>query len=258
MNTLLFNCPNCNHEMRLPASMVGQKGKCPSCAEVIIPLPALGSLTEEAPAPLPVQTRVEPIPPQPVATEDVPLEMGNMHFAEKNLASGEYIIHAGRIHPRLKKFLIGIFIGITLIQFGFVAFFCVQNAADTDPYKEAWQGRTVQDILIGGVSLIGVFSTGLFLILRYIYAIHSNIELVLTNKRLLSKRGIFITKTRDVQLESVGSIDFRLGLMERYWFNCGRITVRNTGGVKVGFFPFLADALEFRRRILAQIDRVQT
>jgi hypothetical protein len=50
---------------------------------------------------------------------------------------------------------------------------------------------------------------------------------------------------------------FQVAVRER-WNGIGRLTVRGTGGGKVGKFKYLLDALEFRRRILAQIDRVKT
>ena len=80
---------------------------------------------------------------------------------------------------------------------------------------------------------------------------------MLTNQRLIAKWGFLRTVIREIQLGKIESVNYGQTLRER-WFGIGRLTVKGTGGGKVGKFKYLLDALEFRRRILAQIDRIQT
>ena len=35
MSTITFICPHCSHSVNLPANLVGQRGKCPSCQQVV-------------------------------------------------------------------------------------------------------------------------------------------------------------------------------------------------------------------------------
>ena len=53
-DSILFSCPECSHQMKLPASTVGKQGKCPSCGNtVLITAPPSDPMTLE-PAP-PIQ-----------------------------------------------------------------------------------------------------------------------------------------------------------------------------------------------------------
>ena len=56
MNTILFKCPDCAHQMQLPEAMIGQKGECPSCKQVIVPVVVLDSLSSEQSVPPPAKT----------------------------------------------------------------------------------------------------------------------------------------------------------------------------------------------------------
>jgi hypothetical protein len=79
-------------------------------------------------------------------------------------------------------------------------------------------------------------------------------EFVLTNKRIITKWGFLRTVSREIQLEKIESVDYGQIILEG-WFGIGRLTVRGTGGGKVGKFTYMLDALEFRNRILDQIDK---
>jgi hypothetical protein len=57
--------------MQLPEAMIGQKGECPNCSEVVVPVPVLGSLSQEQALPpkSAADLPAEPEPP-PAATDD--------------------------------------------------------------------------------------------------------------------------------------------------------------------------------------------
>jgi membrane protein YdbS with pleckstrin-like domain len=234
--------------MQLPATVEGKQGKCPSCNAVVTVtnngMVDLASLQQQ---PIPQQPEPSPTHPvqqqsdvqQPAATKDVPLEMGKMRFAENNLTPGEYILHAGRSHPYLKWIVIVFVLVVIVGTVGLMPSFGGRG----------WKGNPLV--------FAAVINSLLVLRMVYEYLWLRTVELVLTNTRIFFRRGILFIKVRDVRLDKVGTVDFRQGFIE--WLTgSGRITVRDTGGMEVGSYPYLADALEFRRRILAQIDRVKT
>ena len=79
-------------------------------------------------------------------------------------------------------------------------------------------------------------------------------EFVLTDKRLITKKGFWKTSIREIPLQKIESVDYGQIFLES-WINVGRLTVRGTGGGKVGKFTFLIDALDFRNRILDEINK---
>ena len=254
-DSIHFTCPHCAHTMQFPAAVEGKQGKCPACKVVVTvannAMVDLASLQQDATpqqvAPSPArQADPQSTVQQPPASEDVSLEMGRLHFAERNLATGEKIIHAGRCHPCVKWICIISFLTSSIGTGIFLSYLGIGNNRDDSEH-----------FLANLLMIICACSPWFTVIFGYIYLDITRTELVLTNKRLLSRQGVLFIKTRDVQLKKVGSIDFSRGPLEAL-FGCGRITIRNTGGVKGGRFRYLADALEFRRRILAQIDKASS
>ena len=78
-NSFPFSCPNCNHQMKLPASAEGKKGKCPKCSEVvnIIPdAPEPPAVTQQIPSPQ-QQSISEPVLPEQAAVPSSPPEIGS-------------------------------------------------------------------------------------------------------------------------------------------------------------------------------------
>jgi len=244
-DTIQFTCPHCSQTMQFPAAVEGKQGKCPSCKVVVTvannTMVDLASLQQDA---TPQQVDPSPARPadqqstvqQPPAAEEVPLEMGNIAFAKENLTEGERILHAGRFHLLRVKvaraiFLLSVPICATFAFFTFGGF----------------------------MPRLSLPALGLILIAWLEYRVHYHIayktEFVLTNKRIITKWGFLRTVTREIQLEKIESVNYGQTLLER-WNGIGRLTLRGTGGGKVGKFTFLLDALEFRKRILAQIDKV--
>ena len=57
MSAFVFTCPTCNHQISLPLSVAGKKGRCPSCDAVnVITSPSSTSPLQQPPLQHPIQT----------------------------------------------------------------------------------------------------------------------------------------------------------------------------------------------------------
>ena len=74
---------------------------------------------------------------------------------------------------------------------------------------------------------------------------NANTDLVITNKRVIAKFGIFRRKTLEMNLAKIESIAVLQGVIGRL-FNYGAIIVIGTGGTKE-IIPRISKPLEFRR-----------
>ena len=263
-DSIHFNCPHCSHTMQFPAAVEGKQGKCPSCSVVVtvannsmVDLASLqeGDTTQRDDPPPATPQHQQTALQQPPSTEEFPLEMGNAAFARGNLTAAEKVLHAGRFHPwpvRLAKIDIfclgtGLLLSIPLALFDtYTPRYGLESFLDGERYGSMlW-------ILVYWLLAI---SPVVWLKYRWAFNKVYKTEFVLTNQRLIAKWGFLRTVIREIQLEKIESVNYGQTLLERI-YGIGRLTVRGTGGGKVGKFTFLLDALEFRKRILDQIDKV--
>lgn len=83
--------------------------------------------------------------------------------------------------------------------------------------------------------------------------IFTHTELVLTNRRLIFKRGVFHTKTKDVPLPKVKGVSVEIGFWGRI-FNVGTIYI----DTEYGTMKYdIQDAEDFRTTIIGQIDQFE-
>jgi hypothetical protein len=252
-------CPDCGGTVSKRAASCPHCGAPIAAGEASVPaswdaVSTTGSEDQAAVAPLaqsdPYQG-AEQIP----ANAEKPLEMGNMTFALENLGDGEAVLHAGRFHQIIIwAAYVGLLPAFTLlIYFGW---WIHEECAVYDVWlKEEFSGFTDPVncfLFLAGSILIGLC----WWVWRcYCYNRIYKSEFVLTNKRLLTRWGFLFTVVREIQLEQIESVHYGQALLEP-WLGVGRLTVRGTGGGKIGKFKYLLDALEFRSRFLAQIDKV--
>jgi len=171
---------------------------------------------------------------------DLPLELQNKAFATQNLTEGESIILVGRFHKWIWQFR-----WIVYVPAIFLLVALTGTALTVDLYEEEqW--------------LILFLITGLMWSVLVSRAAAYNrmykAEFVLTDKRLITKKGFWKTSIREIPLQKIESVDYGQLFLES-WINVGRLTVRGTGGGKVGKYTFLIDALDFRNRILDEINK---
>ena len=172
---------------------------------------------------------------------DLPLELENKAFATQNLTEAESILLVGRFHEWIWQFR---WIAYVLAIFSSVVSTAIALFADIRDLDHRWQW-------------LFYMATSMWLLLIFRAGYYNRMykaEFVLTDKRLITKKGFWQTAIREIPLQKIESVDYGQIFLES-WINVGRLTVRGTGGGKVGKFTFLIDALDFRNRILDEINK---
>jgi uncharacterized membrane protein YdbT with pleckstrin-like domain len=109
-------------------------------------------------------------------------------------------------------------------------------------------GRGGTAAVIGGAVL---FLAGLVYLMVGVLKRRST-EIAVTNKRVLIKTGFFSRKTTEIFLSKIESVVVDESLTGKT-LGFGTVTVRGTGGTPEQF-ERIAEPLEFRRRVQAQIE----
>lgn len=169
------------------------------------------------------------------------LVLGNITFAKEHLTEGETIIHAARFHP----------VPIWVLNYTMVTLIVVSALSVV-------AGNTLD---IASMDALLVYSCCVFFVWLVLGIYFDNVvhktEFVLTNKRIIAKWGFLRTVIHELPLEKIESVNYGQTVIERwFWYGIGRLTVRGTGGSRIKTFRYLVGALEFRKRILDQIDKV--
>jgi uncharacterized membrane protein YdbT with pleckstrin-like domain len=156
-----------------------------------------------------------------------------MSYVAKILQPGETIRHAARIHW---------FIYLPALAFLAAALAVVAAVTiNIGLIDIAWR----EVALIGAAVLAAV---GLYLALRAWIARFST-ELVVTDRRIVYKRGLVRRYTAEMNMEKVETVLVEQGVLGRI-FNYGTITVRGTGG-GMEPLPNIDDPLAFRNHVTA-------
>lgn len=95
---------------------------------------------------------------------------------------------------------------------------------------------------------------GIAIILGSLWAYWSwkKTEYVVTNKRVIAKRGIIAVKTEELRNAKVESVYIKQGILERL-FNCGTVVFGGTGGSKVSF-RYIGDPRQIKTHLEEIID----
>jgi uncharacterized membrane protein YdbT with pleckstrin-like domain len=103
------------------------------------------------------------------------------------------------------------------------------------------------------VSLV-VIPLALVIVLVAVIRVRS-VQLVITNKKVLGKRGVFSRQTIDIPLQKVESIKVDQSVAGRL-FGYGDVQIAGTGGDRI-LLPFIADAMGFKKVVMASLDGLQ-
>jgi uncharacterized membrane protein YdbT with pleckstrin-like domain len=103
-----------------------------------------------------------------------------------------------------------------------------------------------------GVLLTPLFGLGLFIIL-WAYLVNRAGVMGITNKRIISKRGILFRNTIELLIGKVESIQIQQSLMGRF-LNYGTVVVTGTGVSHEGF-QNVADPMTFRKHFMIALDK---
>lgn len=157
-------------------------------------------------------------------------------FVTKNLMADEMVIHSTRLHwnlyfKALAAALIGVFMIIVIPIFG------------DEEIKNALALPGIIVIVIG--ALYGI----------YLNLLIKNSEYVITNKRVIMKKGILSTATLEVlfsKAEATSIYQDLFGKMLGY----GNVAVIGSGGTASVFYN-IENPVEFRKAIQTEIDNTQ-
>jgi uncharacterized membrane protein YdbT with pleckstrin-like domain len=107
-------------------------------------------------------------------------------------------------------------------------------------------------LVLVGIVFLPVFGVGLLLLLwTWLKCITT--EISITNKRIISKVGIFNRSTMELRLDKIESIKVDQRIMGRI-LNFGSITIAGTGGDKTPL-ESIADPLQFQKQFMSVADK---
>jgi uncharacterized membrane protein YdbT with pleckstrin-like domain len=159
-----------------------------------------------------------------------------MGYIEDSLNPGETI----KFEAKLSKAMF--IIPILVVLFFFIFACIIFSAASSQSDTTALNCVATIFVLVGILGLGGLIDA----IVNY-----NTTRFAVTDKRIIAKRGFIRRRSLELLLTKVESINVQQSLMGRI-FNFGVIVVVGTGGTKEGF-PNIADPMEFRKRLNAQI-----
>ena len=165
-----------------------------------------------------------------------------MGYIDQNIISGETILYRTRLHWTVMVtafFLAAIF--------GLPGLGILVGAMAKTSDKQGHSGP----MAIAGLLLL-VIAVIMVVVARMR---RSSVEMAVTNKRVLAKRGLISRVTIEMMLGKVESITVQQTILGRM-FNYGTITVRGTGGTPEPFAK-IAHPLEFRRQVEQELDKLQ-
>lgn len=148
-----------------------------------------------------------------------------MSYVSEHLAADESIVHEGKIH----------WVGYVPPAILFVVALMFSRGADNSFF---------------GFMLLAAFG----LLVRTII-IQKTTELAVTNRRIIAKAGFIQRFTVEMQHRQVESIQVSQTALGRI-LNYGNVHIQGTGGGRTPI-GFIADPLEFRKKAMEHIDRVQ-
>jgi len=211
------------------------------------------------------------------ARYDAPPEARNSTVAQKSLTDGESILQVGKFHTIFWKLrwvvyalalLVIVMAGSRIFYDGnyFIHKFSVflhtfKMVAGADEVLQVNNTpQFMQSLPHLGFVGAGLVAIKISLLLSLLYRCYTynrvyQTEFVLTNQRLITKKGYLRPVLHEMQLQKIDSIDYGQTIFER-WLGVGHLRVGATNGGKVTKFTYLLDASQFRTRILEQIDNV--
>ncbi len=124
--------------------------------------------------------------------------------------------------------------------------------------KDLINARYLLILLVAVFSLAMSLITGVFKLGRAIFKF-AYVELSLTNRRLIgrtiAKKGFFNTCTMDAPIDKIQTCMVEQNLLGKI-FNFATVTVKTAAGSY--FFPYIKDAEQFKNRLTAQMDELET
>ena len=161
-----------------------------------------------------------------------------MSYLEETASEGETVIHIGQFHWYYDLIAFGwllsmIALAITLTNFGL-------------PLIKRYLPEGIDPSLAVSILALVIVLNG-FLRFLVMMMRKKSTEIVITNRRLIFKRGVVARRIDEVQTDRVEGCIVYQGLLGRL-FGFGTVVIRGTGVGEI-FLPPLRDPLLFRRAI---------
>ena len=162
-----------------------------------------------------------------------------MGYVDKNLMSGEGVVHKAKMHRIIYvSGILALVIGILLSGIA-----SLDQSVDSSSVAEAGNIIVVAGSLffiLGLISLLNAFIK------------RNTTELAVTSSRVIVKTGLIKRDTTELNHSKVESFNVDQSILGRI-LNFGTITVNGTGGGKT-IVPKIAKPLDFRRQAMQVID----
>jgi uncharacterized membrane protein YdbT with pleckstrin-like domain len=154
--------------------------------------------------------------------------MKQTSYIKKTLTTGEQVIYQAKVHPAIYVAMIPTFLILeVLIYYVFIYNF---KSNGINPGIMAY-----------------VFLLLPFLVFTHSWLIIKTTELALTNRRVISKTGIFTQKTSELQIGQIESVQVEQGIVGRM-LNYGSVMVKGTGG-GASPAPGIVAPFDFRKAV---------
>ena len=154
--------------------------------------------------------------------------MKNHSYIIRTLTPGEKLIYIAKVHPAIYVAMIPTFLLLeAVVYYVFIFNFKINGVT---PGAMAY-----------------VFLLFPFLVFLQSWLTIKSTELALTNRRVISKTGIFTQKTAELQINQIESVEVEQGIAGRM-LNYGSVLVKGTGGGSSPA-PGIIDPLEFRKAV---------
>lgn len=110
-------------------------------------------------------------------------------------------------------------------------------------------------ILDAGGPLFFILALLMALAIASMYLDHISDVLILTNKRVYGKVGIFNTKSMDTPIGKINNISVERPLNGKMYYNYGTIHIASLSGEY--YFPYIDDPDTFRNAVMEAIDQAE-
>ncbi len=160
-----------------------------------------------------------------------------MSFVERHLAEGEKILLSGKVCKWIYMPMVVVFVLVGLVGFGGYLKIGIPSSW--------WQTFERIEFAVGGI----IF----FLIGVYNYFKYTCVEMVVTDKRVVYKSGIFASTTNELRLEKIEGVSVNrsfTGAMIGY----GDILFSGVGAATV-VFPNVADPMTIKTAVDGILDK---
>ena len=114
------------------------------------------------------------------------------------------------------------------------------------PGESLWYRAHISKLIFLPGLILCVVLVG-FLLLPFEYVTYRSTEMAITNRRVITKRGVFSRRTWEMNLAKIENVNVEQGVFARM-FGYGRVTITGTGATRETFGS-VANPLGFRKAL---------